>query len=143
MGRDSFSGYSLLIIADKKAADLVNEFSMMDDDISLLENLVDCLGDYDWEHKTTEFGLTYFVLNDEQSDEEFDWDSFEEFARYAEDGSYFEELIGDYIEDDDGVPSEGIFVGEVSNGKLTKTLYALKQDKSGETIRAKMDGYYD
>lgn len=132
MGRDSFVIKSKLLVKIDNASALVDALEFyIDDEKTDLENLKDCLEDYNWIFNKEENGVSEFILDDELNDAEFDWDDFRHMAAFLEDGSFVEEEPP-FIEDKDGNECDGVFIGKVIEKTLDRAAYTVTVEKSGD-----------
>lgn len=72
-----------------------------DQDFDLERNVSDCLSDYGWCSTGHKVGLLTFEFQSDD-DQEMDWEVLLTLSAFLEEGSYYEERSGDYVEDVDG-----------------------------------------
>ena len=105
-----------------------------DEDFSLEDNVRGCLGDLGW-YVTgrKDDQLTFEFQSDD--DEEMDWEVLLTLSAFLEEGSYYEERCGDYVEDANGELCTGIARAWMERGELKGMTYALVPGADGQHIR--------
>lgn len=107
-----------------------------DEDFSAEDNLSDCLSDFDWVCVGREGGVLAFSYeNSDYHDQGMDWEALIAMAPFLEEGSFYEEGAGDYVEDRDGNSCSGVLQARVEGGALRCRLYALVTDAEGRRNR--------
>ncbi|WP_278958462.1 hypothetical protein [Aquipseudomonas alcaligenes] len=105
-----------------------------DEDSSLEENVSDCLGDLGWYATGRKDDQLTFEFQS-YDDEEMDWEALLTLSAFLEEGSYYEERCGDYVEDADGQPRAGVVRVWMESGQLKGMTYARIPGEDGQRIR--------
>ena len=105
-----------------------------DQDCSLERNVSDCLSDFGWYATGRGSGLLTFEFRSDD-DEEMDWEVLLTLSAFLEEGSYYEERCGDYVEDADGQPRAGVVRVWMESGQLKGMTYARIPGEDGQRIR--------
>ena len=122
MGRDTFTYGSSIFIAKDNIAPFLDILGFdYDGETPSVSALKECLADHYWVFSLEEDGNLEFQFEDE-SDDDFDWELFEQFAGYLEPGSYYEEEVEHQI----------IFGGYVNSRHMEKRLFSI--DEKGEML---------
>ena len=108
-----------------------------DEDFSLERNVSDCLSDFGWYATGRNGGLLTFEFQSDD-DVEMDWEVLVSLSAFLEEGSYYEERCGDYVEDADGELRSGILRAWMEGGQLKGIIYALVPAPDGQHIRQPM-----
>lgn len=129
MGSDARNGGSLIKVDGAQIGALLSALKFpTDSELSLGENLVECLAELDWqcvEQSPTVFSFSY------DSEMPMDWDQFLQIAEFAMDGSFVEERPGDYVQDLQGNSCPGVMRASVEDGVLRCRVYAIVSDADG------------
>lgn len=130
-------GTSLLRIRTGRIMDVLAALDFEpDEDSSAEDNLSDCLSDLDWVCVGREDGVLAFRHeNSDYHDQGMDWEVLIAMAPFLEEGSFYEEGAGDYVEDRDGNSCSGVLQARVEDGILRCHLYALVTDAEGRRSR--------
>lgn len=137
MGYGARSGASLIRIRSEQIMAVLAALDFEpDEDFSAEDNLSDCLSDLDWVCVGREDGIVAFRHeNSDYHDQGMDWEALIAMAPLLEEGSFYEEGAGDYVEDRDGNSCSGVLQARVENGVLHCRLYALVTDAEGGRSR--------
>lgn len=111
-----------------------------DQDFSLERNVSDCLSDFGWYATGRHVGLLTFEFQSDD-DEEMDWEVLLTLSAFLEEGSYYEERCGDYVEDADGQPRSGVVRVWMEDGQLKGMVYALIPAPDGQRIRQAVEPF--
>lgn len=125
MGRYNDSGKSSLIIPSRHYQRVLEALDYeIDEDKSAEINLIDCLSDFMIKLARKEKNQLKFIVADEESDADFEWDMLLKLTPYLKDGSFYESIEGDQV-----------LVGCVEKGHLERRYYALVEDENGDLVR--------
>lgn len=111
-----------------------------DQDFDLERNVSDCLSDFGWYATGRNVGLLTFEFQSDD-DEEMDWEVLLTLSALLEEGSYYEERCGDYVEDAEGQPRSGVVRVWMEDGQLMGMLYALIPTADGQRIRQPIEPF--
>jgi hypothetical protein len=111
-----------------------------DQDFDLERNVSDCLSDFGWYATGRNVGLLTFAFQSED-DQEMDWEVLLTLSAFLEEGSYYEERCGDYVEDADGQPRSGVVRAWMEGGQLKGMVYALIPTADGQRIRQAVEPF--
>jgi hypothetical protein len=138
MGRYCQSGQSHFVIPNQfyKAAYKALDF-VEDDEKTDEQNLIDCLADFEFKCiKKSKESLT-FILDDKNSDHDFDWHIMMTLTPYFNEDSFYEQIHFD----------EGMLVGVVKLKKdkkyLSRDFYHLAFDSNEKYIRGEFMKKFD
>ncbi|MNZ51511.1 hypothetical protein D3C78_693270 [compost metagenome] len=137
MGYRARSGASLIRIRAQRIMDVLAALDFEpEEDSSAGDNLSDCLSDLDWVCVAREDGVLAFSHeNSDCHDRGMDWEALLAMAPFLEEGSFYEEGAGDYVEDREGNSCPGVLQARVESGALRCRLYALVTDAEGRRSR--------
>lgn len=133
MGSDIRNGRSLIKVDSGRIGSLLSTLKFpVDSELSLYENLIECLEERDWqfvEQSSTVFSFSY------DSEILMDWEQFLPIAQFLVDGSFFEERPGDYVQDLQGNSCSGVMRASVECGVLRCRVYAIIRAADGLRTR--------
>lgn len=133
MGYDIRNGKSLIQVGRERIEVMLQVLTYRcDAEISLEQNLIDCLQQMDWEY-VEQSAQTLSFVHDAQA--AMDWDNFQKIACFLQDGSFFEEHPGDYVQDLQGNSCPGVMRASIEGGVLHCRLYAVVKDEDGQRSR--------
>jgi hypothetical protein len=128
MGNNCFSGKSKLVFFQKDAKKIYEMLLFIDDeDKTEKENLIDCMADFFVQFHKVENDYLYFVVNNSESPDDFDWNLMLSLLPFLAEESFYEE-IGDEM-----------VVGKIiiENGEkfLIRDIHEFDYDKNDKPVR--------
>ncbi len=133
MGYGIRNGDSLIQVDHERIEEVLRVLKHgCDGDISPAQNLIECLEQLNWECVKQSPQRFSFVHN---LDEPMDWDNLQQIAPFLQDGSFFEERPGDYVQDLQGNSCPGIMRASIEGGVLRCRLYAVVTGEDGRRSR--------
>jgi len=133
MGCDVRNGNSMITIDCSRVSALLAALDYSgDDDLEPANNLIECMLLNDW--GCVEQSAEFLVFTHDP-EEPVNWDSFVQLVPFVQEGSYFEQRPGDYVQDLQGNSRPGVMRASVEGGVLHCRLYALVKGADGFSIR--------
>jgi hypothetical protein len=127
------NGDSLIQIGREQIEEMLRVLKHgFDGDISLVQNLIECLEQLNWECVEQSQQRFSFVHD---LDEPMNWDNLQQMAPFLQDGSFFEEHPGDYVQDLQGNNCPGVMRASIEGSVLRCRLYAVVKGEDGQRSR--------